>query len=101
MPHSSFLILNYSFSKVLVNEPFQRFYRSGSSQPVLRRVHAVVYQLVDGRYRNVHPRVRRSIIDVHRAVVVGNPAVGEEHVRHVADAFFAFGSHKVAARPES
>ena len=72
MPHSSFLILNYSFPKVLVNKSFQRFYRSGSSQPVLRRVHAVVYQLVDGRYRNVHPRVRRSIIDVHRAVVIGH-----------------------------
>ena len=46
----------------------------------------------------MQPRVARGVVDVDRAVGIGDPAVAEEHVRHVARAFAAHGGHEVSGR---
>ena len=45
----------------------------------------------------MHAGVGRGVVDEHLAVRVGNPAVGKEHVHHVAHVFPAFRGHEEAA----
>ena len=65
-------------------------------KPVGRRVQAVVDQLPDGRGRYMHAGIARGVIDADPSVGIGDPAVREKHVRHIARAFFAEGAEQHA-----
>src|SRR5659263_94305 len=46
----------------------------------------------------MHTAVRRGIIDVNSAVIIRNPAVGEQHVGDIANTFRTLRSHEVTPR---
>ena len=83
---------------VEVYQAVDGLYRAGGRQSVLGRAEAVVDEALDGGGGYMHTCVGRCVVDVHLAVVVRNPAVGEEHVHHVALVLVAHGSHEIAAR---
>ena len=82
---------------VAVNQTVDSLDRSRGRKPVLRSVETIVHKAVDGRGGHVHAGVRRRVVDVDRPVGVGDPAVGKEHVHHVAHIFLTHGSHQIAA----
>jgi len=58
---------------------------------------AVVHELVDGGSGHVEPGVGRGIIDEDLFLFVADPPITEEDVGDVADPFFSFRGHKIAA----
>ena len=68
--------------------------RSGS----LRRVPAVIDQLLHRGRGDVAARVAGGVVDEDLAVAAGDPAVGEGDVGDVADALLAARGQQVAAR---
>lgn len=60
-------------------------------------MHAVVHQPFYGRGSHVHACVRTGVVDIHGAVGCSHPAVGKEHVHHIAHILFPHGCHKVPA----
>ena len=83
---------------VFLDELFDGLDASSGSETVLRSIHAVVDELVDGGSSYVHAGVGRCIIDEYLSVGVGNPSVGEDNVHHVADVLTALWHKEVASR---
>ena len=66
-------------------------------QPILRGIQAIIHEPVDGGFSHVHPRVAWCIIDEDLSILIGYPAVCEEHVHHVAHVFLTLRGHEIAA----
>ena len=45
----------------------------------------------------MHTGIRRSVIDKHLAILIGNPSVGEGHIHHVTQVFVALWHEEIAA----
>ena len=46
----------------------------------------------------MHTGIAGSIVNKYLTVLIGNPSVGEQDIRHITDTFFADGSHEVSGR---
>ena len=73
------------------------FDAGGRAEAVGWRVFHVVEEAGDVARGDVQAGIGRSVIYQHRAVCARNPAVAEDDVRHIADAFAAFGRDKIPA----
>ena len=70
---------------------------SGSGQPVLGGIHAVVCEAIHRRHGHVQSGISRGIINQHAPVGILDPSISEGHVHHVAHILLALGHQQVAA----
>src|SRR5690606_2520279 len=72
--------------------------REGGVIAVFGRVFYIIYQLCQRTRCHVQACIRRSVVDIHLAIVVGNPTVTENDIGDIAETFLALRCEEIARR---
>ena len=82
---------------IRVYQMVKSIHRSGRRISVGRSVHCIIQQFINAAGSNMQAGIRRSVINVYRAIVIGNPSIAKHHVGNIANSFLTFGCQEISA----